>query len=54
MYFAFDGSNEDALQRAIAGKAKASRNAFKGGVRQQQKELQQVLRDQRSALNEIS
>jgi hypothetical protein len=40
--------------RTIEGKAIASQNAFKGAVRQQLKELQQVLRDQRSALNEIS
>ena len=40
--------------RTIEGKAKASRNAFKGGFRQQLKVLNQLLRDQRSALNEIS
>ena len=39
--------------RTIEGKAITSRNAFKGGVRQQIKELQRLLRDQRSALNEI-
>ena len=40
--------------RTIEGKAIASHNAFKGGLRQQFKELNQLLRDQRSALNEIS
>ena len=40
--------------RTIEGKAIASRNAFKGGVRQQLKELSQLLRHQRDALNEIS
>ena len=40
--------------RTIEGKAIVSRNAFKGGVRQQLKELNQLLRDQRHALNEIS
>ena len=40
--------------RTIEGKAIASHNAFKGGFRQQIKELNQLLRDQRSALNEIS
>ena len=40
--------------RTIEGKAVASRNAFKGGVRQQLKELSQLLRHQRDALNEIS
>ncbi len=39
--------------KTIAGKAIASRNAFKGGFRQQLKELRQLLRDQRGALNEI-
>ena len=40
--------------RTLAGKAIASHNAFKGGFRQQLKELNQLLRDQRHALNEIS
>ena len=40
--------------RTIAGKANVSRNAFKGGFRQQIKELNQLLRDQRGALNAIS
>ena len=39
--------------RTLEGKAIASHNAFKGGVRQQLKELQQLLRDQRNALNGI-
>ena len=40
--------------RTLEGKAIASHNAFKGGFRQQLKELNQLLRDQRDALNEIS
>ena len=40
--------------RTIEGKAIASRNAYKGGFRQQMKELSQLLRHQRDALNEIS
>ena len=40
--------------RTIEGKAIASHNAFKGGFRQQIKELNQLLRDQRGALNAIS
>ena len=40
--------------RTIEGKAIASHNAFKGGFRQQLKELNQLLRDQRGALNDIS
>ena len=40
--------------RTLKGKAIASHNAFKGAVRQQLKELNQLLRDQRMALNEIS
>ena len=40
--------------RTLEGKAIASRNAFKGGFRQQLKELNQLLRDQRGALNDIS
>ncbi len=33
------------------GKAKASRNAFKGGLRQQLQELRRVLREQDQALD---
>ena len=40
--------------RTLEGKAIASHNAFKGGFRQQLKELYQLLRDQRHALNEIN
>ena len=40
--------------RTIEGKAISARNAFKGGFRQQLKELNQLLRDQRGALNAIS
>ena len=40
--------------RTIEGKTIASHNAFKGGFRQQLKALNQLLRDQRGALNEIS
>ena len=40
--------------RTLEGKAIASHNAFKGGFRQQLKELNQLLRDQRGALNDIS
>ena len=40
--------------RTIVGKAIASRNAYKGGFSQQLKELRQLLRDQRDALNEIN
>ena len=40
--------------RTLEGKAIASHNAFKGGFKQQLKELNQLLRDQRHALNEIS
>ena len=40
--------------RTFEGKAIASRNAYKGGFRQQMKELSQLLRHQRDALNEIS
>ena len=36
--------------RTIEGKAIASRNAYKGGFRQQMKELSQLLRHQRDAL----
>ena len=39
--------------KTIEGKAKVSRNAFKGGLRQQLKNISQLLRNQRSALNEI-
>lgn len=37
--------------RTIAGKAKVARNAFKGGFRQQLKELNQILREQKLSLN---
>lgn len=40
--------------RTLEGKAIASHNAFKDGFRQQLKELNQILRDQRGALNDIS
>ncbi len=40
--------------QTLAGKAIASHNAFKGGFRLQMKELSQLLRHQRDALNEIS
>ena len=40
--------------RTIEGKAIASRNAFKGAIRQQMKALRQLLRNQRSALKEIN
>ena len=40
--------------RTLKGKAIASHNAFKGGFRQRLKELNQLLRDQRMALNEIN
>ena len=39
--------------RTIQGKAIASHNAYKGGFRQQLKELNQLLRKQKLALNEI-
>lgn len=39
--------------RTIEGKAIASRNAFKGGFRQQLKELRQLLRAQEQAIDEI-
>ncbi len=37
----------------LEGKAKASRNAYKGGLRQQIKDINQLLRDQRNAINQI-
>ena len=40
--------------RTIEGKAIASRNAFKGGIRHQIKELNQLLRDQRKVLKDLS
>ena len=40
--------------RTIEGKAIASRNAFKGGFRQQLKELRQLLRDAKQVLNQIN
>jgi hypothetical protein len=39
--------------RTIAGKAIASRNAFKGGVRQQIKDINQLLRAAKQQLNDI-
>ena len=38
----------------IEGKACASRNAYKGGIRQQIKDINQLLRDQRNAINQIA
>ena len=40
--------------RTLEGTAIASRNALKGGVREKLKELSQLLRNQRDALNEIN
>ena len=39
--------------RTIEGKAIASHNAFKGGLRQQLKELRQLLQEQEKRLYEI-
>jgi hypothetical protein len=39
--------------RTIAGKAIASRNAYKGGVRQHLKEIKQMLRDAKRVLDDI-
>ena len=39
--------------RTAEGKAKASRNAFKGGFRQELKTLRQLLRNQQSSINEL-
>jgi hypothetical protein len=39
--------------RTAEGKAKASRNAFKGGFRQQLKELRRLLQEHQKRLNEI-
>ena len=39
--------------RTAEGKAIASRNAFKGGVKQQLKELRQLLQEQEKRLYEI-
>ena len=39
--------------RTIEGKAVASRNAFKGGFRQQLKELNQLLRDAKQVIDAI-
>ncbi len=36
------------------GKAKASQNAFKGGIRPQLRMIARVLRDQQQLLNELS
>ena len=38
----------------IEGKAKVSRNAFKGGFRQRFKDINQLLRDQRNIINQIA
>ena len=39
--------------RTLAGKAICTRNAYKGGARQQLKVINQLLRDARLLLNEI-
>ena len=39
--------------RTLEGKAIASHNAFKGGFRQQLKELNQLLREQKQVINRI-
>ena len=39
--------------RTIAGKAITSRNAYKGGERQQLKAISQLLRDARQVINAI-
>ena len=39
--------------RSIEGKAKVSRNAFKGGQRALLRELSQALREQSGALNRV-
>ena len=39
--------------RTLEGKAVASRNAFKGGFRQQLKELNQLLRDAKQVIDAI-
>ena len=40
--------------RTLEGKAIASRNAFKGGERQQLKAISQLLRDAKLVLNQIN
>lgn len=40
--------------RTIEGKAIASRNAYKGGERQQLKEISQLLRDAKQLLQKIN
>ena len=40
--------------KTIEGKAKASRNAYKGGFRQQLKDINQLLRDAKQELNDLS
>lgn len=40
--------------KTIEGKAKASRNAFKGGFRQQLKVLRQIMREHQKTLSEIN
>ena len=39
--------------KTIEGKAKSSRNAYKGGVRQQLKALNQLLQSQKNSLSKI-
>ena len=39
--------------KTIEGKAKASRNAYRGGVRQQLKALNQLLQSQKNSLSKI-
>jgi len=38
----------------VEGKAKSARNAFKGGLHQQIKELNKLLRSQRDALRKMT
>ena len=40
--------------KTIEGKARASCNAYRGGIRQQLKDINQLLRDQRNAINQIT
>ena len=39
--------------KTIDGKAIASQNAYKGGIRQQLKNLNQILREQKQALDNL-
>jgi hypothetical protein len=39
--------------KTLEGKAKSSRNAFKGGFRQQLKELKQLMREQLNELKKL-